>query len=178
MLWVLALGVRRSGVQEQFDKAALLAYARQAVIAAVTGTDPPHPRESNAVKPVFVTIEIGGNVHGCRGSLDTRTQSLESEIVLAAQSAAAHDPRYTPISVKQLADFKVTITIVESKQPIKGVAGLVPADGLALQSGSQWGIVLPWEGKDPSTRLKWAFRKAGVPEGSSISLFRLVAERF
>ena len=174
----LALGLMGSTHPGQYDHAALLGLARKAVIAEITHAKPPVPLVAHQVKPVFVTIEIGGNVHGCRGSLETRSQSLESEIILAARSAAAHDPRYRPITPKQLANFKVTITIVEARRPITDVAEIVPTDGLALESGSHWGIVLPWEGKDPRVRLQWAYRKAGVAEGTSANLYRLIAERF
>ena len=150
----------------------------RAAVAEVRHSEPPALPGAHPVKPVFVTIEIGGNVHGCRGSLETRSQSLESEIILAAQSAAAHDPRYQPISLKQLGNFKVTITIVEARRQISDVDDLAPVDGLALESGARWGIVLPWEGKDPRIRLQWAYRKAGVAEGTPANLYRLIAERF
>jgi hypothetical protein len=38
--------------------------------------------------------------------------------------------------------------------------------------------VLPWEGKDPRIRLKWAYQKAGVAIGASANLYRLTATRF
>lgn len=133
---------------------------------------------SEPAEPVFVTIEVDNVIRGCRGSLQTRSKSLEEEVVLAARAAAAHDPRYKPLGAAELKSFKVTVTIVQSQTPVSNVAGLDPAHGLVLQSGKRFGIVLPWEGKDPQTRLRWAYRKAGVPEGSSANLFRLNAMRF
>ncbi len=172
---ILALIILRP---EQYDHTALLNLARAAVIAEVDHKTPPSPSSEHQVKPVFVTNEIGGNVHGCRGSLDTRSDSLESEIILAARAAAAHDPRYKPIASKQLASFSVTITIIENKRLISDVTDLDPAEGLALEGESRWGIVLPFEGKDPKIRLAWAYKKAGVSVGSPVSLYRLTAERF
>lgn len=176
-LSLTACCVAQSG-QPDDDRRVLAAYARAAVIAEVTRAKPPKPMKRHPAKPVFVTIDIHGNVHGCRGSLDIRTGSLEDEIILSAREAAAHDPRYRPLTPKQLADFRVTITIVESKRPISDVSDLSPSDGLALRSGSKWGIVLPWEGKDPRVRLGWAYRKAGVPEGSTATLYVLKGDRF
>ncbi|MHB8636560.1 MAG: AMMECR1 domain-containing protein [Fimbriimonadaceae bacterium] len=161
-----------------YDRRALLSLARAAIVAEVKKSPPPKPTTSTPVRPVFVTIEIGGNVHGCRGSLEVRASTLEGEIILAARAAASHDPRYRPISRAQLHHFNVTITVIEEKLPIRDVAGLAPADGIALESGSKWGIVLPWEGKDPRVRLRWAYDKAGVVDGAPANLYRLVAERF
>jgi len=161
------------------DQEKLLKIARDAVVSEVRGTPLEHVvRGKLPVQPVFVTIEVGGVVRGCRGSLTTRATSLEDEIRLAAQGAAEHDPRYKPLTEKESFNFKVTITIVDRKEPTSDIAGLTPEEGLALESGDRWGIVLPWEGKDPQTRLKWAYQKAGLPVGSPATVYRLYATRF
>lgn len=95
----------------------------------------------------------------------------------AARSAAQHDPRYRPLTPKDLDSFLVTVTVVEGLDPVSGVDGLAPAEGLVLESGDAKGVVLPWEGKDPRTRLKWAYKKAGVPEGTPVRLYILHGER-
>jgi len=167
-----------AGWSQSYDPHLLIELARSAVTAEVQGSPIPKMRGSIPPKAVFVTIEINGVVRGCRGTLTTRSASLEAEIQQAARSAAAHDPRYRPLSKEELKRFLVTVTIVDRLEPITNISGLTPEDGLVLKSGNRTGIVLPWEGKDPATRLKWAYRKAGVAEGSSVSLHRLVAERF
>jgi hypothetical protein len=157
--------------------AALVRLARQAVVAEVGGKTPPHPATSTPARPVFVTIEKKGRILGCRGSLETRTPSLESEVVEAARAAAKHDPRYSPLKRADLDGFLVTVTVVERRDPVETVAGLRPEDGLVLTSGGRTGVVLPWEGKDPEVRLTWAYRKAGVKQGAQVRLYRLIAER-
>jgi AMMECR1 domain-containing protein len=156
----------------------LIALARAAVRAEVAGSPIPRLPSRSAPTPVFLTIERKAQVLGCRGSLEPRARSLEEEIVLAARAAAAHDPRYRPLTPKDLEEFQVTVTLVRRLEPIESAAGLTPAEGLVLRSGSRVGVVLPWEGRDAGTRLKWAYRKAGVPEGASVRLYRLIAERF
>lgn len=152
--------------------------ARQVVRAEVLGEPMPIAPALGGARPVFVTIEVGGRVRGCRGSLDRLELSLGAEIVRAARAAAAHDPRWTPLKPVELEAMKVTVTVIDRLEPIASVAGLKPDEGLVLESGKRMGIVLPWEGKDPLVRLGWAYRKAGVPEGSAATLRRMIATRF
>jgi len=164
-------------IGDKIDMAALAALAKKAVVAEVEGKKAPQPKTKTTARPVFVTIERKGQVLGCRGSLDTRTHSLEAEVIQAARAAARHDPRYKPLTTSELKGMLVTVTVAMRREPIDTVAGLKPDDGLVLTSGGHTGVVLPWEGKDPNLRLTWAYRKAGVKEGTKASLFRLVAER-
>lgn len=160
------------------DEARLIAIAKDAVIAEVKGQKQDPIKNGLTPEPVFVTIELNGKVVGCRGSLAPRSRSLEEEIRLAARSAAAHDPRYRPLTPADLERFQVTVTIVKGTDAISDIDGLRPEDGLILKAGTRTGIVLPWEGKDPKVRLQWAYRKAGVPLGTSCQLQRLKAIRF
>lgn len=171
---LVALGLGPYASASAYDETTLLGIAREAVLGKPLGLS----SARHAPRPVFVTIEVGNVVRGCRGGLVARTSSLEEEVFAAATAAARHDPRYRPLAPAEFATFKVTVTVVEGQQPISGVASLTPADGLVLQHGNRFGIVLPWEGRDPTTRLKWAYRKAGVPEGFAAKLFRLTATRF
>ncbi|HEY0866393.1 MAG TPA: AMMECR1 domain-containing protein [Fimbriimonas sp.] len=161
----------------QYDEPRLIRIARQAVDEAV------QPRTAGLVlegkspaRPVFVTIESGGKVLGCRGALASRYRTLEEEVRSAATAAAAHDPRYPPL--RPGVKFNVTVTVVERLEPLDDVATLRPDQGLVLRSGTRVGVVLPWEGKDPLVRLDWARRKAGVPQNSPVKLERMVATRF
>ncbi|MGC4044887.1 MAG: AMMECR1 domain-containing protein [Armatimonas sp.] len=165
--------------REQID--GLVALARQAVEAEVRRKPLALPESRSPAQPVFVTIERHGKVIGCRGTLRPRTRSLEEEVVQAARSAAGRDPRYRPLTPGDLTDFLVTVTIVERLEPIsrESISRLTPDDGLVLTTTSgKSGIVLPWEGKDPQTRLRWAYQKANVPEGAAGLLQRLIGQRF
>lgn len=176
---VLAIGLMSSLTPAiAWDSHALIALARSAVKAEVEGKVPPKPATKSPARPVFVTIEIEGRVAGCRGSLAARTGSLEEEVILAARAAAKHDPRYAPLSPKDIPRILVTVTVVNGTQPLDDVNSLTPADGLVLKSGAKVGVVLPWEGKDPKIRLGWAYRKAGVKPGTSVRLYKLKAERY
>jgi AMMECR1 domain-containing protein len=162
---------------------ALIARARATVRAVVEGHAlPPLPPEGDRTpaRAVFVTIERGSVILGCRGTLRPHCPSLEEEVAEAARSAAESDPRYLPVTTADLKDFLVTVTIVERLAALEmsAVHGLKPDDGLVLTAGGRTGIVLPYEGKDPLVRLRWAYRKAGVAEGTACTLRQMTAERY
>lgn len=173
-LLLAAVGLAWGGA----EPAQLIDLAKKAVRAETLGQPPPKPASRTPVKPVFVTIERNGTVLGCRGALQTRTGSLEDEVILAARAAARHDPRYKPLTAEDLQGALVTVTVVDRLESIKNVGRLSPKDGLVLQSGDRIGVVLPWEGKDPKVRLEWAYRKAGVKQGERVNLHLMVAERY
>lgn len=161
------------------DGDALVRYAHLAVRSAVQKAAPPSaPADLGPILPVFVTLEVDGVIRGCRGSLVALTKSLAEEIAGAARSATQHDPRYRPLQARELPKLKITVTLVERLEPIDWPAPLGPEHGLVFRAGDRVGVVLPWEGRDPDTRRLWAYRKAGVPVGSSGSFWRLIGQRF
>jgi AMMECR1 domain-containing protein len=176
LLVIVALG--QATVACAWDEKSLMAIARNAVRCEVEGKPQPAAKGKSPSAGVFVTIERKGNVVGCRGGLVSRCESLEAEVATAARAAARHDARYTPLTPSDLRDFLVTVTIVQRLEPITDVQTLQPADGLVLRCGEKVGVVLPWEGKDPAVRLKWAYKKAGVEPGTACVLQRMKAERF
>jgi len=111
----------------------MIPLARQAVEAEVLGRPTPSFQPSTPPRAVFVTIERKGKILGCRGSLIPLEASLEAEVVHDAQSATAHDPRYKPIQPGDLADYLVTVTVVQSMSPISDIATLLPSEGLVLK---------------------------------------------
>lgn len=158
----------------------LIFLARETVKREVCHEPLPVARGDEAPRGVFVTIEKRGRVVGCRGALRPTSSSLQREVLRAARSACAFDPRYPPLTPADLNDFQVTVTLIERQAPLAlaDLDTLAPDEGLVLKSGARFGIVLPFEGHDPQTRLGWAFKKAGVPPTSSAQLFRLKAQRF
>src|SRR5690242_529985 len=127
------------------DEAALIRLARAAVRAEVEGGAIRLLRRGRSAPacPVFVTIERGGRVLGCRGALVCRRRSLEEEVVTAARAAASHDPRYPPLTGRDLAHFQVTVTIVRQLRPLDRMESLTPDAGLVLRAGGRVGVVLP-----------------------------------
>ncbi len=163
-----------------YEEADLIALARANVEASVKNQAPLTTSHGERARPVFVTIERGGKVIGCRGTLQARFGSLQAEVANAARSAARTDPRYRPLAPADLKNYLVTVTVIESQTPleISDIGSLQRGEGLVLQSGNRVGVVLPWEGNDARVRLGWAYKKAGVSPGTNCRLYRLQAARF
>ena len=155
----------------------LAEFTYRSVEALLGGQAMPKPAGKAPAQGVFVTIEIAGKVGGCRGTLDPTELTLEREIQKAVRSGALFDPRYGPVRLKGR-EFKVTLTIVDRLVPVGDIGTLRPEDGLVLRANGRTGIVLPWEGKDPHTRLRWAYMKAGVRQGTSAQIEILKAQRY
>jgi AMMECR1 domain-containing protein len=149
-------------------------YAEQCVRAILQAQPPPEAPFSRSSQGVFVTLESKGKVIACRGSLRPTQPTLAAEIRHIARHACRHDPRYGPVTRTPDA---VTLTLVDRLIPCPEPLRLTQEDGLVLTWGSQKGIVLPWEGKDPRLRLEWAYQKAKAPRGASVQLEILKARR-
>ena len=172
----MVFAVLVAGLLQNPTPDSLAKYTYQSVDAILKGSALPEATTKSPSKGVFVTIESNGKVLGCRGTLEPSEPTLEKEIQKAVRSATQFDPRYHGVHLGK-SPYAVTLTIVERSEPIGSVDGLRPEDGLILRSSIGVGIVLPWEGKDPNTRLQWAYKKASTPLGTPVRLERLIAQR-
>lgn len=63
---------------------------------------------------VFITlVGTSGNVRGCFGSFDHKTDDLELIVREYLRGASREDPRYTPVSSSEIDALKIWITISE-----------------------------------------------------------------
>lgn len=143
----------------------------------------PSPREIPDVwrqaGGVFVTLEVAHRVRGCSGSLYPRFPQRWQEAQRALERAL-YDPRYRPIRPRELSLVRISVTVVLAIEPIEHIGQLGGAEhGLVLrtQDGRE-GVVLPYEGRLPEERLRWAYQKAGATQSHPAQLYRLRAERF
>ncbi len=155
----------------------LAKVARQAVSASLSQSYKPLATGKLKAMGAFVTIEKNGRVLGCRGFLDSPHPSLEQTVDAAANMAARKDPRYGPVLLTPTDSWRVTVTVVDGLQPCREISDLQPNQGLVLTQGNRTGVVLPFEGKDPETRLKWAYTKAGAKFQSAAKLQILTGRR-
>jgi AmmeMemoRadiSam system protein A len=101
----------------------------------------------------FVTLKIAGNLRGCIGSL-TAEESILDGVKRNAVSAAFHDPRFSPLTVKEIEDVDIEISILTKPQPLEYIDSKdlisklrVNIDGVILKKGPAGATFLPqvWE---------------------------------
>lgn len=156
----------------------LIDLARDTVAHGVAHGRPPqveamtYPSELRAQRATFVTLNLRGQLRGCVGTLYP-LRPLVEDVAHNAFAAAFHDPRFTPVTVAELDEIAVSISLlsppmrmeVESEKQLLGA--LRPGqDGLILEEGRYRSTFLPavWESlPDPADFLAQLKRKAGLP---------------
>ncbi len=159
------------GLSEQ-DKAMLLSVARSAIEQCVTGNRraPAVEVTSGILKEqrgAFVTITKHGQLRGCIGYIEP-IKPLHLTVQEMAEAAALHDPRFSPVTVKELKDLTIEISALTPLRKIRGVDEiLVGRHGLYIRAGHRSGLLLPQVateyGWDRTTFLEHTCMKAGLP---------------
>jgi len=128
------------------QKHALVDLARQSVIATVTRSAPPaFSMEVPDASGVFVTIKRRGELRGCLGTLQCH-RGLAGEIIRCAADAATEDPRFPPVSVDELAELEVEVSVLGPLAPIDPRdpnAVVIGRHGLVAERGFRRGLLLP-----------------------------------
>ena len=147
--------------------AALLRIAREAVTAAVThrstaptnaaGALPPGAPESAAAPPLspaalaaldepgaaFVTLTELGSLRGCIGSL-VADQPLGRAVASAGASAAVRDPRFMPVTQRELPAIHIDVSVLGPAVPLADPLAFRPGiDGIIVARDGRRALLLP-----------------------------------
>ncbi|HWR01640.1 MAG TPA: AmmeMemoRadiSam system protein B [Chlorobaculum sp.] len=139
---------------------------------------------------VFVTLHKHGKLRGCIGSFEP-FRTLLLDIKANAQAAALHDRRFRPLTLSELPELQIEVSLLSQKQPIaftseNDALGQLQGgvDGLILEYKQHKSIFLPqvWEElPDPRHFLARLKLKAGLPQNfwsESISLYRYHVQKW
>jgi AmmeMemoRadiSam system protein A/AmmeMemoRadiSam system protein B len=133
--------------------------------------------------PCFVSLKTrSGELRGCIGTIEATKATLAEEIVANAMSAATHDPRFPPVAIEELAELRYSVDVLLPAEPTTmeqldpAVYGVIVED----ESGLRRGLLLPdIPGVETvEAQVDIAARKAGIPRGETLKLFRFKVERF
>jgi AmmeMemoRadiSam system protein A len=131
-----------------------------------------HAPALRELRATFVTLERGGELRGCTGSLEASWPLVEA-VARCAFRSAFHDPRFPPVEAAELDELELHISVlgplealrVDSEKEL--LARLRPGiDGLVLREGAAVGTFLPqvWGSlPEPSRFVAELKRKAGLP---------------
>ncbi len=120
----------------------------------------------------FVTLTQDGALRGCIGSLEAQ-RPLATDVAENAFAAAFRDPRFAPLSERELAHTRVEVSLLTPAEPFPvlseadALTRLRPGiDGLIFSYGRRRATFLPqvWESlADPRQFLVQLKLKAGLP---------------
>lgn len=129
---------------------------------------------------VFVSLKKHGSLRGCIGTIAPVTDSIAKEIFRNAVSSGTEDPRFPPVSEKELPELVYSVDVLAEPEPIKSLQELnVKRYGVIVTSGRKRGLLLPnLEGVDTvEQQLDIAKKKAGIYDNEVISLERFEVVR-
>jgi AmmeMemoRadiSam system protein A/AmmeMemoRadiSam system protein B len=131
----------------------------------------------------FVSIKTrGGELRGCIGTIEPQKDTLAEELIANAISCASRDPRFDPITEKELDDLRYSVDVLAPPEPATvsdldpKVYGVIVED----ETGKLRGLLLPDIPGVETVRqqVEIAARKAGIPDGISLRLSRFKVSRF
>jgi AmmeMemoRadiSam system protein A len=184
--------LRCSQAEEHF----LLHRAREAIEGAIRGHPLPRPApeqlQGNLIREAatFVTLRLDQQLRGCVGNLVARDPLYQS-VATNAVGAAFRDARFAPLTLEELPQVDVHISILSPLVPLQCatpdelLAQLTPnTDGVVLRQDGRTGTFLPqvWNSfRDPQAFMEALARKAGLeaPDwkspGTEVSIYRVTA---
>ena len=155
----------------------LLLLARNAIcgqLGAAHPADPDVVLQPRLTQPgaSFVTLTRDGELRGCIGSLEAH-RPLHQDVAANALGAAFRDPRFAALTLAELADVKVEVSLLTPALAMRfadeadALGQLRPqVDGVILEYGRHRSTFLPqvWESlPEPVQFLAQLKRKAGLP---------------
>ena len=156
------------------DRKYLLRLARETISRYLTMKMVPLPRLSSPVlrepRGVFVTLKKREELRGCIGRMVPDRPLAELVGAMALQSAF-EDPRFSPVTLRELADLEIEISVLTPMKPVSGPNDIVVGrDGVLLQKGGKSAVFLPQvapeQGWGRDEMLDHLSRKAGLPAGA------------
>jgi AmmeMemoRadiSam system protein A/AmmeMemoRadiSam system protein B len=165
MLWDYQAPQLNSFQKEELVQLALKAvetYLREGVIPDGPIADPAYERKSG----VFVTLRLKGILRGCIGHMSAE-KPLAQAVQEMAVAAATSDPRFPPLTEKELKQISVKVAILSPMQRISTQEVEVGRHGLLISHNGRRGVLLPEvaaeRGWNRETFLENLCVKAGLP---------------
>ena len=128
----------------------------------------------------FVSVKKEGRLRGCIGTIQAVHGSVAEEIIENAVSAAARDPRFSPIEPEELGRLAISVHVLGSTEKIDSKEELdVKRYGVIVTKGFRRGLLLPnLEGVDTvDEQIAIAKQKAGIREDEDAALERFEVVR-
>lgn len=171
MSGVSASALGAAGALSADEKRTLLAAAREAITAHLTGRRAERPPATGAVaekQGAFVTLRrrADGDLRGCVGQIQADVPLVDTVVEMAV-AAATRDGRFEPVSGRELPSLSIEISVLSPLTPIRPLEVEVGRHGLMVRYGDRRGLLLPQvpleHGWDRESFLGYTCGKAGLP---------------
>ncbi|MDD3173720.1 MAG: AmmeMemoRadiSam system protein A, partial [Herbinix sp.] len=129
---------------------------------------------------VFVSLKKHGSLRGCIGTIAPVTENIAREILRNAVSSGTEDPRFPPVTQKELEELEYSVDVLAEPEPIKYMTDLdVKRYGVIVISGRKRGLLLPnLEGVDTvEQQVAIAKKKAGIYDNETFTMERFEVVR-
>lgn len=132
--------------------------------------------------PCFICLKKGGELRGCIGTIEPTRETLAHEIIANAISAAMNDPRFDPVTEDELPSLRYSVDVLLPAEET-ALADLDPkVFGVIVEdeNGGRRGLLLPDISgiESAEQQVEIASRKAGIPHGTPVKLWRFKVDRF
>lgn len=129
----------------------------------------------------FVTLhKKNGDLRGCIGTILPTKETLAEEIRDNAIAAATRDPRFPPLSEKELDDIIISVDVLSEPEECS-MEDLDPQKyGIIVEKDWRRGVLLPDlpEVDTVEKQIRIALMKAGISPGEDFNIFRFTANRY
>jgi AmmeMemoRadiSam system protein A len=151
------------------ERTALLSHARRTIEALLTKSinDAPSPnRHLLEPRGAFTTLHRNGALRGCIGFIEPLYPLWET-VQETARSAAFNDPRFPPLTIDELPEIQLELSVMSPVRPIAAEDVIVGRHGLIISHLGRRGLLLPqvareWDW-DREIFLSQTCVKAGLP---------------
>jgi AmmeMemoRadiSam system protein B/AmmeMemoRadiSam system protein A len=130
---------------------------------------------------VFVSIHKLGGLRGCIGTFEPQQTNVALEAITNAISSATRDPRFPPITPKELKDLDYNVDVLTPPEPVEGEDQLDPRKyGCIVECDLRRGLLLPdLEGVDTvAYQISICRQKAGIMPDEPVKLYRFEVKRY
>lgn len=128
----------------------------------------------------FVSIKKHGQLRGCIGTFLPSYRNLAEEVASNALAAGLKDPRFSPVTEKELAELEYSVDVLGKPEPCSRFELDPKKYGVIVTAGYRRGLLLPdLEGVDTvEEQLQIACQKAGIPPHEKYDIQRFEVQRY
>jgi len=132
-----------------------------------------------APRGLFVTLRKGDQVRGLQGEIEP-TRPLYQQVIVFTRRAATRDPRFLPLTERDLGGLTVSLSIIGQRRKVAGPADIhLDSEGVFLEKWGRRALFLPGiaarQGWTAERTLDELCSQAALPKGSWSESARLEA---